>query len=191
MKRLLYFVAILFAVSVVTSSCATAQKTKTPTGLVEQNIPLSEAKHRTDAEYYRATQSGKSKDISMAKKVAIQNARQELAASIKADISSVIENYGKNRQLPSDEVATTETQMTELAYSVVNQTLAGSTLSDEKLFTTPTGEYQYFVCMQLNKAEFKEALLNELQKNEKLISNFEINEFRKLYEQKLSEYNKF
>lgn len=191
MKRLLYFVAILFAVSVVTSSCATAKKTKTPTGLVEQNIPLSEAKHRTDAEYYRATQSGKSKDISMAKKIAIQNARQELAASIKADISSVIENYGKNRQLPSEEQTTYETQMTELAYSVVNQTLAGSTLSDEKLFTTPTGEYQYFVCMQLNKAEFKEALLNELQKNEKLISNFEINEFRKLYEQKLSEYNQY
>ena len=191
MKRLLYFVAILFAVSVVTSSCATAKKAKAPAGLVKQDIPLSEAKHRTDAEYYRATQSGKSKDISMAKKVAIQNARQELAASIKADISSVIENYGKNRQLPSDEVATTETQMTELTYTIVQQTIAGSTLSDEELFTTPTGEYQYFVCMQLNKSELKEAVLDQLQKNEELISNFEINEFRKLYEQKLSEYNQY
>ena len=188
MKRLFYFVALLLVVSIVTSSCATAKKTAAPTGLVEQTIPLSEAKHRSDAEYYRATQSGKSKDISMAKKVAIQNARQELAASIKADVSSVIENYAKNRQLPSEDQTTYETQMTELAYSVVNQTLAGSTLSDEKLFTTPTGEYQYFVCMQLNKAELKEALLSELQKNEKLVSDFEINEFRKLFEQKLSEY---
>ena len=42
--------------------------------------------------------------------------------------------------------------------------------------------------MQLNKADMKEALLNELQKNEKLISDFEISEFRKLYEKKLSEY---
>lgn len=188
MKRLFYFATLLFAVLVVVSSCATTKKAAAPTGLVEQNIPLSEARHRTDAEYYRATQSGKSKDISMAKKVAIQNARQELAASIKADIANVIENYGKNRQLPSEEVTSTETQMTEMAYSVVNQTLAGSTVSDEKLFTTPTGEYQYFVCMQLNKAEFKEALLSELQKNEKLISDFEINEFRKLFEQKMSEY---
>ena len=189
MKRLFYFVAVLFAVSVVTSSCATAKRATAPTiGLVEQTLPLSEARHRTDAEYYRAVQSGKSTDMSMAKKVAIQNARQELAASIKADLEGVVENYAPNRQLPSDEKSTFETRMTELSYTVVQQTLAGSTLSDEKLFTTPTGEYQYFVCMQINKADMKEALLNELQKNEKLISDFEISEFRKLYEKKLSEY---
>ncbi len=188
MKRLFYFVAVLFAVSVVTSSCATAKKATAPTGLVEQTLPLSEARHRTDAEYYRAVQSGKSTDMSMAKKVAIQNARQELAASINADLESVVENYAANRQMPSDEKSTFETRMTELTYTVVQQRLSGSTLSDEKLFTTPTGEYQYFVCMQLNKADMKEALLNELQKNEKLISDFEISEFRKLYEKKLSEY---
>lgn len=187
MKRTIYFVSLLLAVLVLTTSCSTAKKTAI-NNLTEQTIPLSEARYRSDANYYRAVQSGKSTDISMAKKVAIQNSRQEIAASIKADLESVTENYAKNRQLPSAERAAFETSMTELTYTVVQQTLAGSVLVEEKMYTTNAGEYLYYVCMELNKEELKQAILDELKKKEKMMSDYELDEFKKTFEQKLSEY---
>jgi hypothetical protein len=189
MKKLFYLGASLIALSLSVSSCGTvAQTTATSSAnaLTEQVLPLSGPQYRTDATYYRAVQSGKSKDMSTAKKVALQNARQELAASIKADLRMVIENYTNNRQLPTDEVSTTTTQMTELAYTVVNERLMGSSLSDEKLFTTAAGEYQYFVCVELNKNELKQALVDEMKRNEKMVSEAEISDFRKIFDEQMA-----
>lgn len=189
MKKLFYLGASLIALSLSVSSCGTvAQTTATSSAnaLTEQVLPLSGPQYRTDATYYRAVQSGKSKDMSTAKKVALQNARQELATSIKADLRMVIENYTNNRQLPTDEVSTTTTQMTELAYTVVNERLMGSSLSDEKLFTTAAGEYQYFVCVELNKNELKQALVDEMKRNEKMVSEAEISDFRKIFDEQMA-----
>ena len=98
----------------------------------------------------------------------------------------VIENYSKNSQLPSDEVTTYNSQMTELAYTIVDQKLMGSTLVDEKLFTTPAGEYQYFACVELNKNELKEALINELKRIEKIQTEVELEDFRQIFDQQMA-----
>jgi hypothetical protein len=186
MKKLFYLGALLLALSISLSSCGSAKTAASPNGLTEQVIPLSGPQYRTDASYFRAVQSGKSKDMAMAKKIALQNARQELAANLKTNIRLVIENYNSNRQLPSEDVTTTNSQMTELAYSVVNERLLGSALSEEKLFTTATGEYQYFVCVELNKAELKQALIDEMKRNEKMMSEAEIEDFRKIFDEQMA-----
>jgi hypothetical protein len=186
MKKLFYLGALLLALSISVSSCGSAKTAASPNGLTEQVIPLSGPQYRTDASYFRAVQSGKSKDMAMAKKIALQNARQELAANLKTNIRLVIENYNSNRQLPSEDVTTTNSQMTELAYSVVNERLLGSALSEEKLFTTATGEYQYFVCVELNKAELKQALIDEMKRNEKMMSEAEIEDFRKIFDEQMA-----
>lgn len=43
--------------------------------------------------------------------------------------------------------------------------------------------------MQLSKSDMKQHVLDEMQKDEKLMSDFEFDQFKKLYEQKLSEYS--
>lgn len=186
MKKLFYLGALLLALTISVSSCGSAKTAATPNGLTEQVIPLSGPQYRTDASYFRAVQSGKSKDMAMAKKIALQNARQELAANLKTNIRLVIENYNSNRQLPSEDVTTTNSQMTELAYSVVNERLLGSALSEEKLFTTAAGEFQYFVCVELNKAELKQALIDEMKRNEKMMSEAEIEDFRKIFDEQMA-----
>lgn len=186
MKKLFYLGALLLALTISVSSCGSAKTAATPNGLTEQVIPLSGPQYRTDASYFRAVQSGKSKDMAMAKKIALQNARQELAANLNTNIRLVIENYNSNRQLPSEDVTTTNSQMTELAYSVVNERLLGSALSEEKLFTTATGEFQYFVCVELNKAELKQALIDEMKRNEKMMSEAEIEDFRKIFDEQMA-----
>lgn len=43
--------------------------------------------------------------------------------------------------------------------------------------------------MELSKSEMKDRVLDQMQKDEKLMSDFEFDQFKKLYEQKLAEYS--
>ncbi len=157
--------------------------------MVEVALPLSGPQYRTDAEFYRAVQSGVSPEMAMAKKIAMQNARQEIAAAVQTDLSSVTENYAKSRQLPSEEQRSYEERMTELTYSIVKQTLTGATLADEKLFREQNGDYRHFVCMEVNKEELKNRVLDRMKRDERLNSDFEYEQFKKIYEQKLADYS--
>lgn len=187
-KQLLIICSL--AVAGLLSSCGASSKApKAPqTDMVEMALPFTGAQYRTDAENYRAVQSGVSPEMSMAKKIAMQNARQEIAAAIQADISAVTENYAKSQQLPSQTKRGYEERMTELAYTVVKQTLSGITLADEKLFKEANGDYRHYVCMALSKAELEKSLLEQMQKDEKLMSDFEFDQFKKIFEQKMSEF---
>ena len=79
--------------------------------------------------------------------------------------------------------------MTELTYAIVKQSVSGMTLVDEKLFKEANGDYRHYVCMELSKSEMKDRVLDQMQKDEKLMSDFEFDQFKKLYEQKLAEYS--
>lgn len=183
------FVAI---VVMLTTSCSSANKavqtTSKPT-LTEEVLPLSEAKYRSDAQYYRSVQSGVSPERSMAKKIAIQNARQELASTIQTDIKTVIENYARQVNLSSDEMPNYESRMTELTYSVVSQTISGAAVMDEKLYTESNGTYRHYVCMELSKEEMQNAVMAKIKQEERLLSDFNLSEFKKVYDEKMAEFN--
>ncbi len=190
MKKIMTLVTVVLLAATSCSSARKAMQTATTqTNLVEQVLPLSEAKYRSDAQYYRSVQSGVSPEMSMAKKIAIQNARQELAATIQSDIKTVTENYARQVNLSSDEKPGYESRMTELTYSIVSQTITGATVMDEKLYTEPNGTYRHYVCMELSKEQMKEAVMAKLKQEEKLLSEFNLAEFRKLYDEKMTEFN--
>ena len=56
-------------------------------------LVFNDDKYRTDDQFFRESQSGVSKDLANAKKIAIQNARQEMATNLTATVQRVIENY--------------------------------------------------------------------------------------------------
>lgn len=189
MKKTVTLIVVAAMVVTACSSARQAAQTATAqTTLVEQVLPLSEAKYRSDAQYYRAVQSGVSPERSMAKKIAIQNARQELAATIQSDIKTVTENYARQVSLSSDQVPGYESRMTELTYGVVSQTLSGATVMEEKLYTESDGTYRHYVCMELSKEQMKEAVMAKLKQEEKLLSEFNLAEFKKVYEAKMADF---
>ena len=189
MKKMMLMVGAL-AMLAATTSCSSSSKAprKPQTDMVEQVLPLSGPEYRSDADYYRAVQSGVSPEQSMAKKIAMQNARQEIAAAVQTDIATVMENYAKSQKLPSQTARSYEERVTELTYAIVKQSVSGMTLVDEKLFKE-ANDYRHYVCMQLSKSDMKQHVLDVMQKDEKLMSDFEFDQFKKLYEQKLSEYS--
>ena len=187
MKHALILFGLSIAILAVASSCKSQQSLAKPEkGEVEIAIPLSGPEYRTDAEYWRAVQQGVSPDMSMAKKVALQNARQELAATIRVQVRAVIDNYAKNTAVTEN--IDVVNMYEEQAYSVIDQTLAGAELNGEKLFKLENGNYRYHVCLQVNKQYLADQLTKAFEGEAKLKAAFDKAQFKKTYDEQMKAF---
>lgn len=191
---LTYIVAIVFAVSFFScgSSKDSSKSKAVPMDGVEQVIPLSGPEYWTNDQYYRAVKEGVSPNTSMAQKVAMQNARQALAAAVQADVKTVIENYDSNRNLQNQETNLAEMQgkYQELVYTIVDQQLLDARVVGEKLFKLPDNTYKYFVCLQMDKAKLEDRIINTLSKDKKIAQDFDLELFKKIYNEKKGDFQK-
>lgn len=149
----------------------------------EVKLVFAESKYRSDKDYFRENQSGVSKDQSNAKKIAIQNARQALAASVQARVKMVIENYVRTMRL--DNGILDENDMQELAYTIVNTQLSGVDIIGEKAFRLDDGSYRYHICIEVSKEAIEKALEAELMNSESLAAGFDKECFRKIFNEKM------
>lgn len=187
MKKIFLAVMAFAAVATMTS-CSSAKSTQAakPSGMVEEVVPLSGPQYHSDANYYRAVQNGASNDRSIAQKVAMQNCRQELAASIQSDLELVVESYAKlqNTQFGED----IKNQYQELAYTVVKQRLTDVQVVDEKIFKEDNGGYRYYVCLQLPKKSIEEVTMALLESDSKLNLELDLEMFKRVFEEQLSTF---
>ena len=81
------------------SACKSPKTIQQETGAVEIKLPFSEKEFQTNKEFFRATNMGKSPDIATSKKVALLNAKSELASNINSTIKKVTESYTNQRSV--------------------------------------------------------------------------------------------
>lgn len=184
------FVAGAVLLSLLATGCGSSKKAAGPAAMTpaetEVAIPLSGPEYASNADYWRAVQMGTSKDAAMAKKVAMQNARQELAAAVQHDVKSVIENYGQNAAMGSNNE--NEGLYQELARTVVNQQMNGVELVGEKLFRLEDGSYRYHVCLQMSKDALGEQLSDALSNEDRLKLEFDKAQFKKVFEEEMAAF---
>ncbi|MBO7194975.1 MAG: hypothetical protein J6V27_02945, partial [Alistipes sp.] len=120
--------------------------------------------------------------------VALQNARQELAATVQAQVKAVIESYGQNAS--ADNKTQAESLYQELTRTVVNQTLVGADIAGEKLFKTKEGNYRYHVCLQLSKEKVAEEVAKQLSEDEIMKLEFDRERFKQIYDEELAKFAK-
>ena len=195
MKKLIFsllIVAVAATVSCGSSKKATATPAPStpavtaaaPSGMVEEVVPLSGPQYRSDKQYYRAVQNGLSADRSMAQKIAMQNCRQELAAAIQADVKAVIETYAKNQNTGANSTYTNQYQ--DMAYTVINQVLADVQVVDEKIYRETSGQYRFYVCLQIPKADLSENIAKSIENDAKLKADFDAEQFKKIFNEKMA-----
>ncbi len=190
MKKMIFCMMIAFAatsISCGSSKQVTETPAPTPSGMVEEVIPLSGPEYRGNAEYYRAVQNGLSKERSMAQKIAMQNCRQELAAAVQAEVQAVIEAYAKNQN--TGVTSEHKNQYQELAYSVINQKLTDVQVVGEKLYRESNGEFRYYVCLQIPKKAIAEAVEEKLANDAKLNLEFDREQFKKIFQEKMASFS--
>lgn len=185
MKRNLLFAA---AIAFFAAGCGSVKQAAAPVAEndVEIAIPLSGPEYRSDAAYWRAVQSGVSTDVSMAKKVAMQNARQELAATVRHELKAVIENYGQNAAAGA--AVEHEALYEELARTVVNMQMQGVEIAGEKLYRQADGKYRSHICLQMSKNDVAERAADLLSEEERLKLAFDKSQFKEVFDKEMEAF---
>jgi hypothetical protein len=186
-QSLLITIAITGIMMTVTS-CKTPQKLEKTTGAVEISVPFSESKYKTDKEFFRAKQSGKSQDLATSKKIALQNAKSELAGNIKAIVKRVTDQYTNQRTVGDKQDF--ENKFEELAREVVDQTLTDVRIIDEKIFKETDGRYSYWVAIETSKESILEGVAAKITKNEKLQLDYDKKKFEEVFNSEMEKMSK-
>jgi hypothetical protein len=76
-----HFFIVVMAMAVSAGMVACKGVKSVQSGSAEVSVPLSGKEYQTDQAFFRASQSGKSPDLATAKKIALQNAKAELAGN--------------------------------------------------------------------------------------------------------------
>ena len=190
MKKYLYGAAALLILAG-TASCGSSKKatgTPAPAGMTEEVVPLSGPQYRSDTEFFRAVQNGVSTDRGTAQKIAMQNCRQELAANIQAELQIVIENYVKEQN--TGVAAENKSQYQEMAYTTVKQRLSDVQVVEEKIFRQENGSYRFYVCRQMPKTAIETAVEDAIAKDAKLNLEFDREQFKKVFEERMAAFSK-
>jgi len=187
MKSLLITTAITGLILSV-SSCKAPQKLEKTTGAVEITVPFSEGKYKTDSDFFRAKQLGKSPDLSASKKIAIQNAKSELAGNINAVVKRVTDQYTNQRTVGDKQDF--ENKFEELARDVVDQTLTDVRIMDEKIFKETDGRFTYWVAIETSKQSILDGVSAKISKNEKLQLDYDKKKFEDVFNSEMQKMSK-
>ncbi|MCU0361273.1 MAG: hypothetical protein MUF75_11255 [Bacteroidia bacterium] len=150
------------------------------TGAVEITVPFSSKEYRSDENYFRAKQVGKSPDLATAKKIAFQNARAEMAANIQATVKRVTDQYTNQRSVGSSQEY--ENKFEELTREVVNMQMSNVKEIGEKIFKEPDNSYSYWIAIEAGKKEVFEKLDAKISNDAKLKLDYDKQKFQQIFD---------
>src|ERR1700710_1945270 len=92
-SKLILSAVFLGAVAISMPSCKSKKSIAQTTGAVEITVPFSGNDYSSDKDNFRAKSSGNSPDLTTSKKIALQNAKSEMAGLIQTTIKKVTDQY--------------------------------------------------------------------------------------------------
>ncbi|MGZ3921672.1 MAG: hypothetical protein ACXVNM_07930 [Bacteroidia bacterium] len=173
------------AIAVLTlAGCKAKKKTvQQTTGAVEITLPFSSKEYRSDEDFYRAKNVGKSPDLATSKKIAMQNANNELADAIQTMIKKVTDQYTNQRTVGKDQEF--ENKFEEMARQVTNQTMSNVRVKDEKTFLESNGSYTYWVALEVGKKEVFANLDSKISNDAKLKLDYDKQKFQQIFDSEM------
>ena len=171
------------------SACKSPKTMQQATGEFEIKIPLDGKEYQTNKEFFRAKGEGVSPDVPTSKKIALLNAKSELASTVKTTIKKVSDNYTNQRSV--SEKKEFENKFEELVREVVNTNLEDVTMIGEKLFKDPkTGFYTYYVAIEMNKNAILEGIAKKISNAESLKLDFDKMKYEKTLNEEMDKFEK-
>ena len=168
------------------TGCKGSKPTLVQKGSTEVSVPLSGKEYRSNKDFFRATQSGKSPDLATAKKIALQNARTELAGNVEATMKAVIDNYTNQRTVGDKQEF--ENKFEEYSRTVINTTLNDVRIMDEKVFKENDGKYTYYIAIEMSKEPIIRNVSDRISKDAKLQLDFDQYKFRQEFEKEMEKF---
>ncbi len=150
------------------------------TGAVEITVPFSTKEYRSDANFFRAKQVGKSPDLAAAKKIAFQNAKAEMAGNINSTIKRVTDQYTNQRTVGNTQEF--ENKFEELAREVVNLEMSNFLEKGEKIFKEQDGSYTYWIAIEADKKTIFDKVDSRISNDAKLKLDYDKQKFQQIFD---------
>jgi hypothetical protein len=181
MKTTQILIIPIIAGSLVTVSCKSKKATpiQKETGAKEITLPFSSREYKTDEDFFRARNVGKSPDLATAKKIALNNAKSELASNIQTTIKKVTDQYTNQRTVGNKQEF--ENKFEELSREVTNLTISNIRVKDEKVFKEEDGTYTYWVAIEADKKTIFENIEKKISNDAKLRLDYDKKKFEEIF----------
>ena len=173
------------AVIMAVSSCG-GQKQVVNSGKTEILMPISSPEYITDADFFRATASGTSKNMEMARTAADLNARNALAAQVSTIVKTVTERY--MNQVDIDNKSEFASKLETNTRLIVNQELQGAIVKGTKAYQNDDGSYEFWINIEMPRAVIADGIEEAISKDEKLAVDFDQHLFMKTFDEEMAAY---
>lgn len=183
-KKSILFIAAIVVLSI--ASCSHKKEISSITKSTRVELPLQGSKYNTDKKYIRAVQNGQSPNIATAKKIALQNAKTEIAQNITSIMKIVSEQY--TNQSSAGNTNDYENKFEENSRSVVNQELSNIKIIGEEVLKEKKGDYSYWIAIEINKEELADKMKNKLSTDAKTKLNFDHARFKKIFDEEMNKF---
>ncbi len=158
--------------------CGGPKKVENQKGVEEIEVPLSGREYQSNKEFYRAKSSGISPDMATAKKIALNNAKSEIAGLISSKIKTVTDNYTNQRSTAAAQDF--ENKFESMTREVVNQQLVDVAIIGEKILKKGTS-YEYWLAIEVSKQSILDGISNTVSKDQKLQIDYDKKKFEEIY----------
>ena len=176
----------LFLIPVIAALVFTGCKSKkaTPlakqTGEIEVTVPFSTKEYSTDQDNFRAKQVGRSPDMATAKKIALQNAKAEMAGNINSLVKRVTDQYTNQKTVGNAQDF--ENKFEEESREVVDLSMSNVTVIGEKIFKEPDGSYTYWTAVQAGKKDVFDKIDAKISSDDKLKVDYDKQKFQQIFD---------
>ena len=179
---------IVVAITLFFMGCKATKELTEVTKAEEIEIPFSDAKYKTDKISFRAVQTGSSYDLATSKKIALQNAKTELASNVQTIIKAVTDNYTNQRTVGNKQEF--ENKFEELSRQVTNQNLSDVRVIGEKTFKEKDGSYSYWIAIEMPKDALLVDIQTQISKDDRMKLDFDKYMYEKILEEEMEKFNK-
>lgn len=165
------------ALVMIMPACKSSKNVAKPVseGMQEITVPLSGKEYQSTKELFRAKSVGKSPDIATAKKIALTNAKAELAGLITTTIKSVTHNYTNQRSVA--DAQDFENKFDNLTKEIVAQQLNNVSIIGEKVFKDKAGTVEYWVAVEMATESVISGLESRISQDKKLQIDYDKKKF--------------
>jgi hypothetical protein len=127
-------------------------------------------------------------DLSTAKKIALQNAKSEMASLIQTTVKKVTEQYTNQRQIASTQEFSNKFE--EMSREVTNQILTDVRIIGEKQFRETNGTYTWWVAVEANKETVLNGINKSISNNQKLQQDYDRKKFEEIFNSEMDKLAK-
>jgi hypothetical protein len=185
-----FFLPAIMLIALITFSQCKSKKdiAQAPPGETRVAVLCSGPDFFSDNKYFRANSVAESQNQANSKRMALSNARAELAGQIETTIKSVIDNYIQDVTVGNR--SEFNQRYEGLSREVINQRLAGTRVICEELMRTSTGLYKTYIAIELSGDDIVNAMNQRIAADDRLRLDYDYEKFKATFNGEMDQLRK-